>query len=865
MRRALALFLAGLWMTPIAAQAQAEGRSLLARSVGGAVEPPTLDGRLDDPAWEGAEVARGLIQMSPRPGEPSVQQTEARVVFTNGAIYVGMRMFDTAIDSIAAPLARRDASGVYSDWAHVTIDSYHDRRTAFRFAVNPRGVQKDIFHYNDSEEDLSWDAVWDVATRVDSLGWVAEFRIPLSQLRFDNQRGGALTWGINFGREIARYDERSYWAPVERNSGRFVSNSGELHGLSGLPTPRQLELQPYAVSHVTRAPGELANPFYRQNALGGAVGMDLKYGLTSDLTLTATLNPDFGQVEADPSEVNLTAFETLYSERRPFFQEGTDIFSGMNLGQVDPQGGERLFYSRRIGRTPQRRLGGEGFVDRPDAATILGAAKVSGKTRDGWSVGVLSTVTAAEHARVSQDGITSHEPVEPMSHFGMARVSRDLNGGQSAMGGVLLTTHRQIEPGGPLDFLRRAAYVGGFDGRHRFGGGLFEVDGALFGSRVEGSPRAMEATQRASARYFQRPDATHLELDPTRTSLGGVAATANLQKIGGGNWRGGVRASLRTPGFEANDLGFLRTADARTVLGGISYVDNQPGRWVRNYRWELAGGSTWTFGNERTFTAGVFEGNVQLANFWGAGGALIRIFPSLSPVALRGGPALAIPARSMAVGGMQTDPRKPVRWGAEGDLHREDETGGWGWGLQPSVTVRPSQRTLVSLAPRVARSETAWQYLTRQSMDGEPRYLGARLDQTTVSLTARVNYALTPDLSIQFYAQPFVSAGAYSDLREVSDPRARAFDARFLPIPASRLSSEPDFNVQQLNSNAVLRWQYAPGSALFVVWSQGRQGAVSDGSFNLTRDFGRLMGTDSDHPTPGTHVLLLKVSHWFGR
>jgi len=864
MRRALALLWVGLWMQPTDAHGQ-EAKTLTAFPIPGALEPPTLDGRLDDAVWERAEVAQGLIQMNPRPGEPSAQRTEARVLYTNGALYVGMRMFDTAVDSIVAPLARRDATGISSDWAHVTLDSYNDRRTAFRFAVNPRGVQKDIFHFNDSDEDLSWNAVWDVATRVDSLGWVAEFRIPLSQLRFDNLGGGDLTWRINFGREIARYDERSYWAAVEPNSGRFVSKAGELHGLRGLPSPRQLELQPYAVSHFTRAPREFDNPFYRRNALGGALGMDLKYGLTSDLTLTATFNPDFGQVEADPSEVNLTAFETFYSERRPFFQEGVDLFSGLNLGQVDTQGGERLFYSRRIGRAPQRRIAGEGHVDRPEAATILGAAKLSGKTRDGWSIGILSTVTAAEYARVSREAVLTDEPVEPLTHFGMARVSRDLQEGQSAIGGVLLTTHRKIDSESPLDFLRRAAYVGGVDGRHRFGGGRFEADGALFGSRVEGSPLAIAITQRSSSHYFQRPDATHLRFDPSRTSLDGVAATANLQKIGGGHWRGGFRGSLRTPGFEANDLGFLRTADARTFLAGISYVDNQPGRWVRNYRWELGGGSTWTFGNERTLTAGVFQGNLQLANFWGAGGAMIRVFPALSPVALRGGPALGMPARTMMVGGMQTDPRRGVRWGAEGDLQREDETGGWAWSLQPSVTLRPSHQTLVSLAPRVARSETPWQFLNRQSVDGEDRFVGAHLDQTTVSLTARVNYALTPDLSIQFYAQPFVSAGAYSDLREVAHPRARAFDERFTPIPASRLGASPDFNFKQLNSNAVIRWQYAPGSSLFLVWSQGKQGQAGEGSFDLLRDFGRLLGTDTDHPTPGTHVFLVKFSHWFGR
>jgi hypothetical protein len=862
----LAVLLLGISLLPQDENGRGPGNPpvILALRAGGAVPVPAVDGRLDDPAWAAADVATNFVQFTPRPGSPSVQRTEARVVYTEDALYVGMWMYDTAPDSIQAPLARRDASGVHSDFAHVIIDSYHDRRTAFRFSVNPKGVQRDIFHYGDVREDLSWNAVWEVATRVDSLGWTAEFRIPLSQLRFNTHAGGELTWGINFGRDIARHDERSVWAPVEPNSGRFVSFSGELRGLAGLRPPRQLELQPYASTRYRRAPGDPTNPFHSRHHLDGSAGLDLKYGLTSDLTLTASFNPDFGQVEADPSEVNLTAFETFLMERRPFFQEGTDIFNSVQLGQVDVMGGERVFYSRRIGRAPQRRISGAGFVDAPEGTTILSAAKLSGKTRGGWSVGVLSALTAPERARVFTDGVTVLEAVEPMTNYAMARVARDFRLGESALGGVFTATNRFLDEDGPVAFLRSAAYVGGVDGRHRFGGN-YQLSGTLLGSRLEGSPRAIEAAQRSSARYFQRPDARHVDLDPTRTSLQGLAATLDLEKFGGGSWRWGLRNSLRTPGFEVNDLGFMRTADVATAIAGIEHVRSRSGRVFRNYRAELGGGSSWTMGGERTLTAVVLQGNGQLVNLWGGGGALIRFLPAYSPVLLRGGPALYTAGGTQVVFGLGGDPRRPVRLGAEGRLEVEDGTGGHSWTVGPSISFRSSTRTSASIAPTLARNAPAWQFVTRQSVDGEPRYVGARLSQTTAAITARVNHAFTPTLSLQFYAQPFVSGGRYHEFREVADSKASAFDARYRPIPASRRGSNPDFNVKQLRSNAVLRWEYGPGSTFFLVWSQGRQDSVEDGSFALRRDFGRLLGFDRELAAPATNVLLLKVSYWLDR
>ncbi|NIP83119.1 MAG: hypothetical protein GWM90_29370, partial [Gemmatimonadetes bacterium] len=445
--------------------------------------PPAIDGVLGEPGWQAAGVASGFTQMRPDPGAPATQRTEIRILHDDQAIYVAARMFDTAPDSIVAQLGRRDDE-VYSDWIYVAIDSYFDHRTAFAFGLNPRGVMVDVLLHNDTEDDGSWDAVWEGAARRDEQGWTAEFRIPLSQLRFnvpetdgcgadpgtgDAAACGELVWGVNFLRKIARHGEESFWAPTLPEDGRLVSLFGELHGLRDLEPPRRLEVMPYAVASATAAPGEAEDPFYHDVDPFGGMGADIKAGVTSDLTLTATINPDFGQVEADPSVVNLTAFETFFPEKRPFFVEGVDIFRfGIGLGDGD-LGNESLFYSRRIGRAPQGDVDGD-YTDYPDATTILGAAKLSGKTASGWSIGVLDALTASEYGRYELDGVEGETPIEPLTNYGVARVIKDFRAGRSAVGGIFTATNRSLPESGELDWLRRSAYTGGLDVRHRFGG-----------------------------------------------------------------------------------------------------------------------------------------------------------------------------------------------------------------------------------------------------------------------------------------------------------------------------------------------------------------------------------------------------------
>ncbi len=846
--------------------------------------PPVIDGRLDEAIWGEAEPAVDFVQERPDPGRPATERTEARILYGDDAVYVGMRMYDPAPDSVAAQLARRDAGGIFSDWAHVLIDSYHDRRTGFRFSVNPRGVKKDVLHYDDSSEDVNWDAVWEVATRVDSLGWTAEFRIPLSQLRF-SARDGERVWGVNFAREIARRGEWSWWSPVRPTVGGKVSQAGELHGLDGVRPSRRLEVLPYSVASVTRAPADAGNPFYQRNDGAVDVGVDLRYGLTSNLTLSATLNPDFGQVEADPSQVNLSAYESYFSEKRPFFMEGSNIFA-FNVG-TDDGSGESLFYSRRIGRTPQRSVdAGDGWVESPVSTTILGAAKVTGKTAGGWTVGLLDAVTGEERARLAAGPgrPVTREPVEPLTNYFVGTLSRDFRRGGSALGMMTTATHRRLDGTEDLDFLRSSAYSAGVTGRHRFASDTWEASGYLAGSHVRGSEEAISRVQTSSAHYFQRPDADHLEYDSTRTSLSGAVASFWVGKNGGSKLRGGFGGHLRTPGLELNDLGFMGEADQVQAFGNLNYVQYEPQGIFRRWSVGVNPFSMWTTGGERIFTQVGHWANYELTNFWDGGWWVGKRFQALSNGTLRGGPAIVRPGGLRYSMWVNSDNRKPVRGSFEVWGGYENDGDGWDYGIAPGASFRPSSQLNLSVSPSYRRNNNTWQYVTQQDALGSRRYVLAQLDQTTVSVTTRLNYTISPTLSLELYAQPFVSAGTYDRFMEVTDPRAVRFRDRFREFGAGEIRydadageyavdldgdpgsdlvfANPDFNFKQMNSNAVLRWEYRPGSAFFLVWSQGRTDSLSDGSFGVRRDFGRLLGMGDDHNVPATNVLLIKFSHW---
>ena len=687
------------------------------------------------------------------------------------------------------------------------------------------------------------------------------------------------------GREIARRREIDDWSPIRRDRNGFVSQFGELNGISGLHAGRRLEVLPYTVARLTRAPTRPGDPFYSPNQAQGGVGADVKYGLTSNLTLTATINPDFGQVEADPSQVNLTAFETFFQERRPFFTEGSDIFRfGVSFPYFVRSGGfgnDQPFYSRRLGRAPQAGDPASAFADRPQNTTILGAAKVSGKTAGGLSIGLLDALTAREQTQfVDESGARRSATVEPMSNYFVGRVIQDFHGGQSAIGGIVTATVRDLDAGDArLSLLTRDAFLAGVDGRHRFGGGNYELRASALGTLVRGSTAAISRIQLGPGHYFQRPDAGDVEFDPTRTSLSGWLADVKVEKTGGGHLRGGLYTHARSPGLEMNDLGFQRSTNWFLQGMWVGWNHFEPGTVFREWNANFNAWNGYNFAGERLTTGMNTNGFFRLKNNWSAWWGNDTEFPALRTDILRGGPSFIGPAYTHYDAGINSDSRKRLSGDVWFDGYNEWSTVGKSWSVGTDLTLRAGARLRISAGPSVSWGRDPWIFVARPSdAAGQPHYVFADIRQRSVSLTTRASYAFTPKLTLDFYAQPFVAAGEYGGLKEVVDPHAKEFDDRFSMFgtalslndgvysvdrdgvgTAEFSFGQPDFNFKELRTNTVLRWEYRPGSTLFVVWSSGRQNFEPDGRFRFGRDFGRLFdGTRS----PGTNVLLVKFNYW---
>ena len=832
-----------------------------------------IDGRLDDSAWATAGLASGFVQQYPNEQRPATFPTEARVLIDDGALYVGMRLVDPAPDSIAAPLARRDYDE-YSDWAQVMVDSYHDRRSAFRFSLNPAGIQRDAVITGDQEwsEDLGWDAVWSGAVQRDSTGWTAEFRIPLSQLRFSMTDSGATRWGVQFGRHLARRNERSYWAPILPELGTFVSQFGTLENIRLTDPPRRMEVVPFSVAEMTRPAFEAGNPLFRRQAARVTLGADVKVGL-SDFTLTGTINPDFGQVEADPSEVNLSGVESFFSERRPFFLEGANLFDFTMSSASWITGHEALFYSRRIGRRPQGDVPDEAeWSDMPSTTRVLGALKLSGRTASGWSIAGASALTDASHARwIDASGTGRETVVEPRTHYGVARATRDFREGDGAIGSVLTTVHR----GASVPTLRSSAIVGGVDARLRFGGRRYSISGNLLASHVTGSEEAMIRTQRSITHLYQRSDADYLSVDSSLTSLNGMMSEIRINRIGGGHTRWGLVGKVVTPGFEVNDLGVMPRADGVTTAGWIGWNGFKSSRVARNWESWFNAWAGWTMGRERRLLGKSIFSRVSLHNYWEIEGSIEHNSPILDVAALRGGPALRAPER---VGGwlrIGSDSRKAIVGSLQARGARSlGDDAGRSLSLTPEVRARVGLRTQLAIAPSVTWWRNTQQYVATVESPARDRYVAGDLLQSSASVTMRASHAFSSNLTLQLYAQPFLSAGEYSRLGEVvaagagtREQRVRDFAGLAIDGDDVRASTaegivefeRPDYSFAEVRSNAVLRWQYRPGSALFLVWSQERTHDGEATGFEPAPQARALLRRE------GTNVFLIKVSHWLGR
>ena len=810
-----------------------------------AAAAPVLDGRDDDPIWRATPVIDQFLEARPSEGAPPQLRTEARVAYDERNLYVFVRAFDPHPDSIVTLLSRRDDQPP-SDYVTVMLDPYHDRRTGYEFSVNPAGVKADYAIYNDGDEDVAWDAVWDAATRIDSLGWTAEYRIPLSQLRYSSRADGR--FGLLLWRVIQRHTATVTWPIYRASRSGLPSQFGELTGLDGLGSPGRAEITPYVVTKNVQDAGSAALGRDQELTAGG----DLKYRLASNLLLNATANPDFGQVEADPSELNLSAFETFFEERRPFFVEGKGLFDfRVNCVVVlDCNTGEGLFYSRRIGRSPQL-AATYGNATSATSTRILGAGKVTGRLPGGFSLGVLDAVT--DH--VAGPGGTT---LEPATNYGVVRGNQDFHDGAGSIGFILTGVNRSLDATSAR-YLHRSAYTGGVDARWRFQG-RFEVSGSLDLSRVAGDPAAIALTQRSPVHLYQRPDGP-LRFDSTRSSLSGTNQEIRFAKVGGKRLHFETAYQRRSAGFEINDIGFLRQADQQEWTSWATLNFYQPNNVFQQLRWNFNNWEYWSAAGlptERAFNTNV---HVQFTNRWWlhVGGTVGQVGATYCDRCARGGPAVRQDPYLSPWITIEGDDRRPLVPTLSANYTRGDQGRSETIDVSPELDLKVSSRFTTSLSADYNHNRNDLQYFgTFTDAAGAAHYTFAHLDQKTFSLTWRLGYTFTPTTSLQVYASPFISKGTYTDVREVAEARSDSYSERYRPYTDDAVAeSATGFNFQQFRSNVVFRWEYRAGSTLFLVWSQGREGSLPfEGTHSFRGDLGDLLGRRAND------TFLVKLSYW---
>lgn len=827
------------------------------KSLSGA-SPPMIDGLLDDASWDVVEWENDFIESRPDENTTPSNQTRFKVTYDKNFLYLAFQCMDSEPSKIVKRLSRRDSFD--GDWIGVFIDSYHDQRTAFGFIVTAAGVKADLLESNNGRnEDESWNPIWYTKTNIDAEGWTAEMKIPLSQLKFGKSE--ELVWGMEVMRRHFREEERSVWQRLPVDTPGFVSEFGEMHGLVGLEPQKQLEIQPYSVGSLESYEAEEGNPF-RDGSDGKLTGgLDAKIGITNDLTMDLTINPDFGQVEADPSAIALDGFQIFFEEQRPFFVENKNIFDY----RVSPSeagntfGSDNLFYSRRIGRNPQGNPNtndGE-FVDQPENANILGAAKFSGKTKDGWSIGVLESVTAKKYAEIDNNGQRRKEVVEPLTNYFVGRLQKDFNERNTYIGGIFTATNRNRLTES-LDFLHKSAYSGGLDFKHQWNERDWYFGGNILWSHIKGSAEAMLNTQESIAHLFQRVGADHISVDTDRTSMTGTGGNIQIGKIGNGHWKFESGATWRSPELELNDIGFQRRSDDIRHYTWIGYQTLKPDNTFRKVGINYNHWSVWDFGgnhNSLMFNTNSWQ---NWKNNWFTNLGVNYEAIKYSNFALRGGPRLRQTPQFRFWNGINMDRRKKLRFNLFHNGSKAVDDSYSSYNLQFGLTYQPFNSLRISASPEYGINRDKLQYIDNLDVNGATRYLNGEVDQRTLSMSLRLNYTINPNLTIQYWGQPFISRGRYTNFKEVTDPMAMTFNDRVTTFQDNQISlldevysvddnldgnvdfsfDDPDFSFVQFRSNLVVRWEYTPGSEIYLVWSQdlSQSGNPQEGLFHDLED-----------------------------
>ena len=776
------------------------------------LKPPKIDGRLDDAVWQQAPFASDFLQLDPVEGEAASEKTTVQVAYDEEGLYVGIRCYDSDPAGIVSRLTRRDGE-TEADWVSISLDPHLDRQTGRFFTVYASGSVIDGIYADDRNKDETWNGVWEVETAIDAEGWSAELHIPYYVLRFSPQ--GEYTWGLNVERHISRKQEQTHWNLMRKQEPGLVSQFGYLEGIRAIDPPLHLEYMPYAMGRTILDSG--ADYF-------GNAGVDIRYGITSSLSLNATVNPDFGQVEADPAQLNLTAFEDFFAEQRPFFVEGASIFQTAGDFGGGPRfqtGDYDLFYSRRIGRTPGYFSLPDDAVeqDRPEATTILGALKLTGKTAGKTAFGLLQAVTAPEYAHI---GAAAREEfrVEPLTNYLVGRLRQDVLDGTSGVGLFASSVNRRDG---------HSAYVGAMDWDLKFRRDTYNLTGTL-------------ATSHAGALADRKS---------------GYIAQVEFDKRGG--WvetEAGFTAL--SPGVDINDLGFLRRGDLLQSQGQVQFFRYTPMGPFREFDVRLQGEAQWNYDRLLLNHSYNLSNWGDLRNYWRVHLHFGRELAAMDDDdVLRGGPIVKRLAEAWVHGRIETDPRKALSFYLHPDWRRHDSGRSSMRGLRSGVEWRPLPSVQLSMEPRYEHRVTDAQWVEAITGADGIHYVYGELDSRTLDLTTRAELSFAPGLSLELYLQPFIAIGNFGEFKELNAPQSYDFSPYVL-------NENRDFHRRSLKSNLVLRWEFSPGSALFVVWSQSRSASLDDPTSD-DLEFRPLSRVGSSFSDDGDNVLLIKASYWVGR
>ena len=839
--------------------------------------PPAIDGLLNDIIWESVEWAGDYIENQPDENTPPSFQTKFKIVYDSKFLYIGVRCLDAEPENIVQRMSRRD--GFDGDWVEFNIDSYHDKRTAFSFTVTAAGVKGDeLVSENGSNWDDSWNPIWYTRTHVDDRGWTAELKIPFSQIKFGKEENQI--WGLQSTRRFFREEERSLWQRVPLDAPGWVSEFGELHGLKNIEPQKQLEIQPYTVASGETYEAEEGNPFRTGDETDINFGLDAKIGITNDLTLDLTVNPDFGQVEADPSAIALDGFQIFFREQRPFFVENNNIFD-FNLSQSEAGntfGSDNVFYSRRIGRSPQGFPNTEDSenVDQPENTQIIGASKFSGKTKDGWAIGVLESVTARKYATIDNNGERRREIVEPLTNYFVGRLQKDFNDRNSYIGGIFTAVNRDALTEN-VNFLHRQAYTGGFDFKHQWNNRDWYVGGNINWSHIRGSEEAIQNTQESITHLFQRVGQDHVEVDVNKTSLTGTGGNLQIGKAGDGHLQFESGGTWRSPELELNDIGFQRQSDDIRHYTWVGYRTLKPDSTFRRVGINYNHWSAWDFGgnhNELRFNTNSWQ---NWANNWFSNLGINYAPIQYSNFALRGGPRLRRSQEVSFWNNIGTDGRKKLRFNVSHNGRKALDNSLSRYRIEAGFRYQPMNALRLSIFPEYTINNDKLQYINNIETNNGVRYLNGEIAQRTLSMSIRLNYNINPNLTVQYWGQPFISRGRYSNFKHVTNAVAREFNDRFIQYESDQVSfledtysidedldgevdftfDDPDFAFVQFRSNLVIRWEYIPGSEVFLVWSQdvSRSGNPSNGLFTNLED--NIFGQTAQN------IFLLKATYRF--